>query len=486
MTVLTHEEIVGAAADAEPDLPRIGWENFFRDGTVTASSEDADHPKALAYDGFTYDGWQPTAGGDQSIAVEVEPAYVSLPGTNGNCPSTPHDAAHNVTGDRTYKARVALDSLAPAAFQGFLCKLQSLTNGNARLGLRPSGKLRFEWSEGGVAKTAESTVTVSSVGITVLQEVIYVAQHDVDNGAVGNDVDFSYSTDGGQSYSPLGSTVTGSGVAAPDSPSVVLAAFAGSSALSEVPDGKGYAAWVYSGLHDGITGGTLVASFDPADDADIGDLSFVSSATGETWTINQSGAEPAELVFPGTANYMAVAAHTLEGCTLTPQASRDGTTWADLDTAYVAVDNRPIVWEFAKIGRTRWRLKINAPAVFRLGAIHVGAKLQLPAALPVGWQPPTLNEKIEYSNVMSQGGQLLGRHVVRRGIETRVTSDPMTYLFARDEWLAFLEAAERFAVFFWWSMGNQAEIVYGGIKDPSAQFTGRDVSARFEIEGLNR
>jgi len=263
MTVLTHEEIVGASPDDEPDLPRIGHENFFRTGTVTVSSEDAAHPKELAYDGFTYDGWRTTGGATEWIAVD---------------------------------------------------------RGSAQ-----------------------------------------------------------------------------------------------------------------------------------------------------------------------SADYLAIAAHTLTGCDLTPQHSDDGSSWSNIESAYTAVDNRPIVWEFASVSKRHWRLLIeNAAAAVSLGAIHVGLKLQLPAALPVGWQPPTLNEKIEYSNVMSQGGQLLGRNVVRRGAEARVTTDPMTYLFARDEWLTFLETAERFAVFFWWSMGDQAEILYGGITDPSAQFTGRDVSAQFQIEGINR
>lgn len=44
-------------------------------------------------------------------------------------------------------------------------------------------------------------------------------------------------------------------------------------------------------LRDGIDG-PVVAKFDPANDAQHGDTSFQSS-TGETWTISQSGVNPA-------------------------------------------------------------------------------------------------------------------------------------------------------------------------------------------------
>ena len=73
--------------------PRIGWRNILTDSasTVTVSSEDGDNVKENAYDGLTWDYWQPnllpaTLTVDASTAATAD--YVGIAahtlGTNGN------------------------------------------------------------------------------------------------------------------------------------------------------------------------------------------------------------------------------------------------------------------------------------------------------------------------------------------------------------------------------------------------------------------
>lgn len=52
----------------------IGYENLFTTGTVTASSEESGYPIENAYDGLTWDFWQPTSAdaGDNSSYIEVD------------------------------------------------------------------------------------------------------------------------------------------------------------------------------------------------------------------------------------------------------------------------------------------------------------------------------------------------------------------------------------------------------------------------------
>ena len=65
-------------------------------------------------------------------------------------------------------------------------------------------------------------------------------------------------------------------------------------AISNYGNGKIYTAEIRNGID-----GPIVARFNPALDARPGDTSFTSSTTGEVWTINQSGADPAQLVAGG-------------------------------------------------------------------------------------------------------------------------------------------------------------------------------------------
>lgn len=188
------------------------------------------------------------------------------------------------------------------------------------------------------------------------------------------------------------------------------------------------------------------------------------------------------------SDYMAIAAHTLAGCTVTPQRSSDGSSWTDLESAYVVPDNRPIVWEYTSVAATYKRLLIaNAPGVVSIGAIHCGLKTSMLKGLSVGFEPPDLNERVTYGSARSEGGQSLGRNIVRRGVQASVPTNPVTFTWAREDWLSFIESARQYAVFFWWSYLGKTEIVYGEIDEESARFaTPQEVSTRFRITGINR
>ena len=188
------------------------------------------------------------------------------------------------------------------------------------------------------------------------------------------------------------------------------------------------------------------------------------------------------------ADYMAIAAHTLAGCDVKPQRSTDGSAWTDLESAYTVPDNRPIVWEWTSVADAYWRLLIsNAAGPVSIGAIHVGLKTPMQKGLAVGWEPPELNEDVVYTNTMSHGGQSLGRSIVRRGARAQVSSEPVSFTWAREDWLSFVEVARRYAVFFWWSFLGKTEIVYGGIDDDKASFSKpQEVTTRFRISGINR
>jgi hypothetical protein len=187
------------------------------------------------------------------------------------------------------------------------------------------------------------------------------------------------------------------------------------------------------------------------------------------------------------ADYMAVAAHTLAGATIKPQSSVDGTNWDDLAIDFMPADNSPIVWEFDTVLASHFRLLITADQEIAIGAIHVGLKLTMERGLPVGWKPPFLNEDIEYSNTISEGGQIIGRNIKRRGVSCDIVSNPVTWEFARDDWNDFIEVANIWAVFFWWTYETRSEIIYGGMTEKDVSFSHtRFLSVRCKLQGINR
>lgn len=189
-----------------------------------------------------------------------------------------------------------------------------------------------------------------------------------------------------------------------------------------------------------------------------------------------------------SADYMAVAAHTLAGSDLTPQYSHDGATWFDLANEFQPATNDPIVWEFEEVFAAHYRLLIrNSTGSVAIGAIHVGLKLVMERGLPVGWQPPSLNEEVTFTNTMSEGGQILGRNIIRRGVKCEVQSNTVTWHFAREDWDDFIEISNEYACFFWWTFDGKSEIMYGGMTDKEAVFsTTRHLNVKFTLSGINR
>lgn len=213
--------------------------------------------------------------------------------------------------------------------------------------------------------------------------------------------------------------------------------------------------------------------------------------TFDAWQSGVSGSGQwirASFASAQSCDYMAIAAHNLVGATLTPQRSSDGSAWTNIQNGYVAVDNRPIVFEFAAVSFAHYRLLIDAVNPVSLGVINAGVKLTMDRGLPLGWKPPSLNEQKEYTNVMSEGGQVLGRHVIRRGAEAMVDTSIVGFQWARDSWEAFVAEAEAYGFFLWWaSTEGRGEIIYGGLESHEAQFsTYTDVTCKFKMKGINR
>lgn len=257
--------------------------------------------------------------------------------------------------------------------------------------------------------------------------------------------------------------------------------------------------------HDVISGTALV-------DAHLPRIGYTNLFRGGTVTVSsQDDDHPKELAYDGltydawrttgaatewiqtqvsaqNADYMAVAAHTLVGCNVTPQHSPDGSAWTDIETAYTVPDNWPIVWEFTSISKAYWRLLIqNATGVVSIGAIHVGLKVSMQNGMPVGWAPPQLNEEVIYTNSGSEGGQTLGRSIVRRGSKATVQTPFVDFVWARDTWMAFRDVADLYAVFLWWSYLSRGEIVYGAMTKSSVQFsTEQLVTTSFDLAGITR
>ena len=121
---------------------------------------------------------------------------------------TPSSDTINVAADITVVARINID-WTPAALMTIASKLASTGNQRSwEWQITTSGQLNWIWSADG-----STTVTkASTANLSALTGWKWLAvTHDVDNGAAGNDVRF-WTSDDGETWAQLGSTVTTAGV----------------------------------------------------------------------------------------------------------------------------------------------------------------------------------------------------------------------------------------------------------------------------------
>jgi hypothetical protein len=232
--------------------------------------------------------------------------YLYLTGVNGNYASTPDAAELDITGDIDIRVEVALDDWTPAVISNLISKWNSQLS--YELSVASTGHLAFQYSTNGssAVNVTSSVVTGITDGATKWVRVTF----DVDNGASGNDVKF-YTSDDGNTWTQLGTTVTSAGtvsIFSGNSQVAIGARFAGVNAMAA---GKFFNAQIFNGID-----GTLVFYMDASIILSGADTTFFAK-TGQTITINRSttGKKTAAVVYPlwlfGTDDYMEVADNTL-------------------------------------------------------------------------------------------------------------------------------------------------------------------------------
>jgi hypothetical protein len=182
------------------------------------------------------------------------------------------------------------------------------------------------------------------------------------------------------------------------------------------------------------------------------------TAGGDQWLAVKTAAGQA-------VNYVAIAAHDLHkhGATIKMQASSDGgTTWTDICEPFGPADSGPIMLIFSEVSQKDFRLHVNASAAFSVGVVCFGKATVLERGLRAGFAPPNLSPESTILNSESEGGQFLGRSLIRKGSTTTVDLDLLTPEWVRSTWLPFMRHAEVKPFFFGWNIEKyRGEVIFG-------------------------
>jgi hypothetical protein len=168
-----------------------------------------------------------------------------------------------------------------------------------------------------------------------------------------------------------------------------------------------------------------------------------------------------------TGNSYAVHKHNLFdlGASVKLQYSSDGVAWTDLTGSSVTPgNNRTIFFVGTEISQKFWRIVISglvASDVLKIGHAFIGNSLRLFSGPETGFSPPNIALQNEFISSRSDGGDFLGRSLVRKGSEGMFTITSVLASWVRANWIPFMEAAEKHPFYHAWDTSTfPAEVGY--------------------------
>ena len=180
----------------------------------------------------------------------------------------------------------------------------------------------------------------------------------------------------------------------------------------------------------------------------------------DTLTVNSGSA---------SCDYLAIAAHDLgtQSATITLQGSADGAAWVTVAGPYSPTDDTPWLWRFTQATYAYWRISV-AGGPCRIGVVNAGVAMVLPEGVYAGHAPASLNRKPKLLNNDSEGGQLLGRSIIRSGATSEIVQERVSTTWVRDTWQPFARFAETRPFFYAWRHADFPEEVLYAWSDGEA------------------
>jgi hypothetical protein len=167
------------------------------------------------------------------------------------------------------------------------------------------------------------------------------------------------------------------------------------------------------------------------------------------------------LLAASSANSFGIYKHNLGtlGLTVKLQYSSNGTTWTDFTGSEKNPADDTVIYFVgtAPVSASYWRIHIAGMAAGEtliIGQAFIGLSLQVFSPPEPGWVPPNLALNNEFINSRSEGGDFLGRSLIRKGSKTDFSVGLVDAGWVRTNWLPFLTAAEQHPFYHAWDTVN--------------------------------
>lgn len=204
-----------------------------------------------------------------------------------------------------------------------------------------------------------------------------------------------------------------------------------------------------------------------------------------------------QLVLPSaqSLNFAALAAHNLSdiGATVQLEYSTDsGSTWNDSGAGTVTpTDNQAIAFYFTAVSATHWRFRASTAGIdsIMVGVAVFSTAITIEQRIYQGYAPPITPNQVELQSNVSEGSNLLGAAVTRRGSRASASLTHIAPSFLRGStWTDFQNHFNNGGGFFWaWRPTKYGDLFYawrqGNVIAPTnsgpKEFMSFDMEMRF-------
>ncbi len=214
-----------------------------------------------------------------------------------------------------------------------------------------------------------------------------------------------------------------------------------------------------------------------------------SAATSPQWL-------RAQFATPVPVNCLALYGHNLGsiGATIRLRYSNSGfSSMSDFATLTPAGDAtimhvRRVAKKVEAITATHWELRIeNASAPPVVSIWFLGEAVRCYSGPPDGFRPPTLDRNDEILNNRSEGGEFLGRSLIRTGGRGRIEVKYMPPSWARAVWEPVRLAARWHPIFWAWNLDSypdEAVLFYTDKADRGPSYMAGSGLMEHAMEGI--
>lgn len=226
-------------------------------------------------------------------------------------------------------------------------------------------------------------------------------------------------------------------------------------------------AWVQGSSYIGYdslylrTGAIVAANVEDANQPGSNATSWLTGGGG--WQASGAGDKTltATLLSADNANSYAVYKHNIGtlGLTVKLQSSADAVTWTDITGSEKTPGNDDAIYfvAVAPVSAKFFRIHIagmGAGETLIIGQAFIGESLRVFNPPETGWSPPNLALNNQFINSRSDGGDFLGRSLIRKGSQTGFSLSLVARAWVRANWLPFMEAAEEHPFYYAWDTTN--------------------------------